>query len=106
MKIEIYTDSSQELIDEIFNASREETIKTWIIRESKEGKAFLTHKPDQWVDKALFGFINNKDKLIIHLTWWSNNVPTEDIKGYYMGRFTEVLLVNFSDKYGKFEIEK
>ena len=29
-----------------------------------------------------------------------------DFKGYYMGRITEVLLVNFSDKYGKFEIEK
>ena len=106
MQIKLYTDSSQALSSGIFNAIENETIKTWVVRKDKDGTKYLTHKPEQWYDKALFGFKAETDKLVILLTWWEGKEPTEDIKGYYVGRITEILLVNFSDKFGKFEIIK
>ncbi|MFA7081410.1 MAG: hypothetical protein WC135_02245 [Bacteroidales bacterium] len=105
MKIEIYTDFGQALIDKIFKYVEDDSAKTWEIREGKKNR-YLTHKPDQWYDKALFKFNNEKEKVIIELTWWKDKEPTEYIKGCYMGRLTELLLNNFSDKFGKFEIIK
>jgi hypothetical protein len=106
MQFNLSTVSGQALTNEIFDAVENETLKTWLVRESKTGTKYLTHKPDQWYDKALFVFKVKKDKLVILLTWLKGNEPAEDIKGYYMGRFTEILLVNFSDKFDKFEIIK
>ena len=106
MQIELYTDSAQALINEILTAVEKETIKTWVVKEDAKGTKYLTHKPEQWYDKALFGFNAKTDKLIISLSWWKGKEPTEDIKGYYMGRLTEVLLVNFSDKFDEFYIIK
>lgn len=107
MRIEIYTKSGENLIKQIFSAVEKESIKTWVIRTDRQEKKYLTHKPEQWCDKALFGMRATDDKVIISLYWWdSHNEPTEEIKGYYMGRFTELLLVNFRDKFTKFEIIK
>ena len=77
-----------------------------MIRKDANDSLFLTHKPEQWIDKALIGFRTEKDKLFIFLTWWKDKEPTKEIKGYYVGRMTEILLVHFSDMYEKFEIEK
>lgn len=106
MRIILNTKSAQKLIDKIFKAIADETIKTWEVKTDKSGSKFLTHNPEQWIDKALFGFKTETDKLVIFLTWWKDKEPTEDVKGYYVGRITEILLVHFSDMYDKFEIEK
>lgn len=81
-----------------------ETLKTWIIRKDKEGYRYLTHKPEQWYDKALFNLIEKEDKLVFRFIWWKDKEPEEEIKGYYIGRITEMLLVRFSNYFGKFEI--
>ena len=106
MKIKLFTESAQTLTNAILNSVKDETVKTWEIKKDQNGDEFLTHNPEQWINKALFGFKSEKDKLIIYLTWWKDKEPTEDIKGYYVGRMTEILLVHFSEMYDKFEIEK
>lgn len=106
MKIKLFTESAKALAKDILNAVEDETIKTWVLKKDNNGSNFLTHKPEQWIDKALFGFKPETDKLVIFLTWWKDKEPTEDVKGYYVGRLTEILLVNFSNKFDKFEIEK
>ena len=105
MEIELFTRNGENLINQIFSVEKEK-VETWVIREAN-GKKYLTHKPEQWKDKALFGLSHDDEKVIIKLMRWDNKVePNEDIKGYYMGRFTELLLVNFKDKFDKFEIIK
>lgn len=107
MKIEIYTKQGESLIKQIFSAVENEDVKTWVIKKNKDGDKLLTHKPEQWCDKALFEMKATEDKVIISLCWWkTKGEPADDIKGYYIGRFTELLLVNFKDKFGKFEIIK
>lgn len=106
MKIELYTDKAQVLTNKIFKSVDDETIKTWISKTDTMGVKYLTHKPEQWEDKAVFVFEAEKFKLVITLLWLTGNEPTNDIKGYYMGRFTEILLVHFSNEFSKFEIIK
>jgi len=106
MNIKLFTESSEALTNAILNTVNDETIKTWEIKKDQNGAKFLTHKPEQWINKALFGFKSETDKLVLFLTWWKDNEPTEYVKGYYVGRMTEILLVHFSEMYDKFEIEK
>lgn len=107
MKIELYTKSGKKLIEEIFSAVEDEVLKTWAIRESKEKKKFLTHKPEQWYDKVIIGFTFTDEKVTINLHYWENmGEADEATKGYYIGRFTEALLVHFKNKFTKFEIIK
>lgn len=106
MKIEIYTKQGKDLIKQIFSAVENEDVKTWVIRTDNKGTKFLTHKPEQWYDKALFSMTTSDEKVAIQLTWWKDKEPTEDVKSYYVGRLTELLLVNFKNKFGKFEIVK
>lgn len=105
MQIEVQTKKSKELKTQILKVVEEEVVKTWVVRQSN-GRKFLTHKPEQWYDKVLIGFTEEEDKLIFSINWWENyGEPSKDIKGYYIGRLTELLIVNFSDKFNRFEIK-
>ena len=107
MKIELKTTSAQELKTQIFNSVKKETLKTWEIRTDKEGNQFLTHSPEQWADIALLKFIPKEDRLDIQIAWWQkNDEPSVEIKGYYIGRITEILLVHFATMFDEFEIKK
>lgn len=107
MKIVLKTTSAQELINQIFKSVKDETLKTWEIRKDKDGNEFLTHSPEQWADIALLKFIPQKDRLDVQFAWWQkNDEPTIEIKGYYIGRITEILLVHFANMYDEFEIIK
>ena len=107
MKIILKTTSAQGLINQIFKSVKDETLKTWEIRKDKDGNEFLTHSPEQWSDIALLKFIPQKDRLDIQFAWWQkNDEPTLEIKGYYIGRITEILLVHFANMFDEFEIIK
>jgi len=106
MKIKIPTKSAASLKKKIFEAVEDETLKTWVIRKSKEGNSYLTHKPEQWYDLALLSFLAKTDSLEINITHWTGKQSSKDIDGYYIGRFTEVLLVHFASYYDTFEVIK
>ena len=104
MKITIPTPKGAALKKKILEAVEDETLKTWEARGDQA--EHLTHKPEQWYDKVLLGFTVTKTALEIDTYWWKGNVPDEDVKGYYIGRFTEALLVHFRDDFETFTISK
>jgi len=65
----------------------------------------LTHNPEQWLKKALLrpSTATNPNRLILTVTWYTNQEPTEYIKGLYIGRFTEELLEHYRKEYTKLE---
>jgi hypothetical protein len=67
MRIELFTMNGQNLINRIFSAVEKGTVKTWEIREDDQGERYLTHAPEQWRDKVLFGFKNTHDKVMINI---------------------------------------
>lgn len=107
MKIKIYGRQGERLIMQIFSAVENEEVKTWVVRKDKDGNKFLTHKPEQWYDKALLSMDAAEDGVTVGIRWWKSvEEPTDDIKGYYIDRFTELLLVNFKNQFEKLEIIK
>jgi hypothetical protein len=104
MKIIIPTQQAEVLKNKMFKSVEDEILKTWIIRKDADGKKYLTHKPDQWYDLALLAFTVKTNQLDISITWWNGKEPNEDIKGYYVGRFVEILLVHFKDAFTTFTV--
>jgi hypothetical protein len=106
MKILIQTNSPDQLRSIIFKNVEDEKIKTWIIRKDSSGNRFLTHKPEQWYDLALIGFDATSNQLEARITWWKDKEPSEDVKGYYLGRFVEILMVHFNRYFNNITITK
>lgn len=104
MEILAVTDSPQILLNAIIKGVVDKNLKTWVIVKDYSGEEFLTHTPGQWFEKALLDFSIIIGGLVIKVTWYDNQEPTEDIKGYYIGRFTEVLMVHFKNLFINLEI--
>lgn len=106
MRIEIQTQDPFSLLEKIKKDIATEKIKTWSIVLDAEKKEYLTHKPDQWFKKALLrpSTATIPQRLILTVTWFSNSIPSEYIKGLYVGRFTEELLEHYRRDFSKLEI--
>jgi hypothetical protein len=104
MKIEALTDNPQQLIAAIEKALKEGDLKTWKRVANSSGETLYTHTPEQWVDKVLLKPSALRDRARFTINWWSNrDEPTVEIKGYVIGRFTEVLMVHFRNYFSKLE---
>ena len=106
MRIEVITTiSPAALWTKIKKDITDENIKTWSVVKNNANNEYLTHNPPQWIDKALIKptFETKPERLILTITWWKGKVPTEYIKGFYVGRFTEVLLEHYRSDYNKLE---
>ena len=106
MKIIIQTQTGESFINKIFKYVEDENLKTWLVRNDRDGNKYLTHKPEQWYDLALIGFTIKQNQLEVNLNWWKDKEPTEDVKGYYFGRFIEILLVHFKNDFNDFTVNK
>lgn len=105
MIITIPTTKGEALKKKIFDAVEDGTLETWVTRTGEKA-VYLTHKPAQWYDRVILKFTTNDKALIIETDWWKGNLPDEDIKGYYIGRFCEVLLAHFRIDFSTFTVSK
>ena len=106
MKIKIPTKEAGILKEEIFNAVKDQTLKTWVITVGESGNSYLTHKPDQWYDEAILKFSATNEELQINVDHWKGKPHNLAVDRYYLGRFIEVLLVHFSSYFETFEVHK
>ena len=96
MRIEAMTDSPQLLLNAINKAIKDDDLKTWKKLVNNKNEDLYTHTPTQWNEKAMPKPYIHKDKIKFVISWWSKDgEPTEEVKGYILGRFTEVLMVHF-----------
>ena len=105
MKIEIYTADAAKLKAKILNDARENKLATWKCTSGKSD-VFLTHTPDQWVDKVILQFLPSDDNNVLFVTpcYWNNKPePSYEEKGTIMGRFAERLWIQYRDYYTSFE---
>jgi hypothetical protein len=103
MKIEAITINPAALLNDISEAIKDEKLKTWAIVDDTQGNKYFTHVPEQWYKKVIIKPSINDDRLILSMYWYNSNIPDEATKGYYLGRFTEVLMVHFSSHFTKLE---
>lgn len=96
MKIEALTASPAQMVAAIDKAISEGGLQTWKMVKDADGKPLYTHTPQQWSEKALIDREVKQDRVFFTITYWNGKPePSMDDKGYYFGRFTEVLLVHF-----------
>lgn len=105
MRIEIHTSNATALWNKIKKDIDNDVLKTWSIVKNADKEDFLTHKPTQWFNKALLKptITTNPTRLILTVNWFTNSVPDEYTKGFYIGRFTEVLLEHYRASFSKLE---
>ena len=98
MRIEAITEEPQKLINAINKAIKDEDLKTWTKIVDKKDEILYSHLPQQWNEKAMLKPNIQKDKVRFSMVWWDKNEqPTDETKGYILGRFTEVLMVHFKN---------
>lgn len=105
MDIDALTNSPQQLVDAINKAIKDGNLKTWERVENDKNETLYSHTPEQWSEKAMLKPSVYKDKTTFKISWWSKNgEPTTDVKGYILGRFTEILMAHFRKYFTKLEI--
>lgn len=106
MEYQIHVNEASKVIREIFDVVRkgidpeDKKIKTWSRKLTGEGEQVLIHTTDQW---EIIGCIslspNSTNDVIIAKFYYWDSYPKEKRNGdeekYYLGRFTELMLVHF-----------
>ena len=105
MKIIAYTNTPDALKKAIDKKISSNETKTWEIVFNKKNEALYSHSPEQWKEKAMLKPYIHENILEFRISWWNKNEePNEETKGYILGRFVEILIVHFKEKFTHLEI--
>lgn len=105
MKIVIRTNNAKALKLKILKDAKEGNLSTWEHRSNSEDQ-FITHHPEQWVDKVILVFKlsdDNKELEVIPSYWKGHDVPTADDYGTILGRFAERLWIQYRGDWSSLE---
>jgi hypothetical protein len=105
MKIIAYTNTPNALKNAIDKKINDKELKTWEIVKSDKKEVLYSHIPEQWREKAMPKPEIFKNKVEFNIRWWDDKKPEESTKGYILGRFVEILMVHFRDKFTHLEIK-
>lgn len=104
MHIDAITTNPAALQAAVDKAIKEGKLKTWRKLLNSKGETLYSHIPDQWDERAMPKPLISKEKLRFKIVWYSKNEePNQATKGYITGRFSEILLVHFSDYFTRLE---
>lgn len=104
MKITIHTTNAKNLKSKILKDAKDGSLTTWEHRSNKEDQ-FITHSPEQWIDKVLLVFTpsnDNKSLEVVPSYWKNHNKPTPNDYGTILGRFAERLWIQYRDDISSF----
>ncbi len=95
MKIIVHTQNAETLFNSIRSKIEKKELKTWEIKKNTKDEILYNHTPEQWSNAVLIKPLSHEKGLEMKVLWWDDNEPNEAIKGYVLGRFTEILMVHF-----------
>lgn len=95
MAIAAFTRDPAALLSSIKKAIDDKKVETW--KYDKDGDLF--HTPEQWRGKAWLRPIVQQGMLVLGLVGQQNVQMSKLIYGVYHGRFIEMLLTHFDDKF-------
>lgn len=106
MKIIAFTNQPTALKNSINKKINDNELKTWEIVKNNENEVLYSHTPDQWKEKAMPKPYIYDNRVVFIIKWWNQNEdPDEATKGYILGRFVEILMVHFREKFTHLEIK-
>ncbi len=105
MKIIAYTDNPTTLKNTIDKKINDNELKTWKIVKNDKKEVLYSHTPEQWNEKAMPKPLMYDNRIEFEIRCWKDAAPDEATKGYILGRFVEILMVHFSNKFTHLEIK-
>lgn len=106
MKLLFKTSTSEELKSDIISLIENKALKTWEIYRKKNSKGEslkrLKHK-DQWNGYIRLTSDIKKEGLLVEVFGMEKTVDVKDFEGYYLGRFCEIIFVNFPNEFNIIE---
>jgi hypothetical protein len=100
MKLLFKTINPTKLKADIFKLIEDEELKTWALVESDNVK-YIKHIK-QWGEKGVIKMevdSTNHQLIVKVLKFNSTNEEVKDFEGYYLGRFCEIIFVNFFNNF-------
>jgi len=100
MKLHFKTTNPNKLKSDILKSIEEKDLETWQISESDNTK-YIKHTK-QWGDKGVIRMIADitNNQLTVEVLKFKNTVEAvKDFEGYYLGRFCEIIFVNFQNNF-------
>ena len=88
-------ESPEALLKEIKATVKTPTVETWSIDSDGD----FTHLPSQWKHKGWFRPRIDGNDLVFRFLGNKNEVTSKEVYGVYHGRFIEMLLNHFDDKF-------
>lgn len=116
MKIVLSCNDAEALKKAIIKAAEDDTLRTWSTKRTGDGDKVLIHSTNshQWETEGIIVLEplkapNFQTAVILEasVSYWNGNPkPTFEQQAYLIGRFTEILLAHFRNKFSDFRIEK
>ena len=123
MEYKIYCKNAKSLINTIFGCFKKKdedrkrvkidpqgvAIDTWAFKNTDEGEEVLIHTTQQWDKKGCISLTESEDNDYVQVSfyYWSSFKKEKwngDEDKYYLGRFTELILVHFYPQIDSVEI--
>lgn len=104
MKLFFKTSNPEALKADIQKLIEDNKLRTWTVHESENVK-YLKHT-QQWGDKGVIGLtVDTAKKAMTAEVLKFKNVQADvkDFEGYYLGRFCEIIFVNFPGRFTSIE---
>jgi hypothetical protein len=99
MAVTVYTDDPKHLLSELKKAIQEKKIVTWRVDEDGD----FTHEPEQWRYKAWLRPSIRDGKLVFTTIKRKDEKTSRLVYAIYHGRFIEMLLTHFDEKFERAE---
>lgn len=101
------TTNASTLRSDILKLINNKDLKTWTIYEEHTNYVRIKHT-DQWGDKGVINMTINatNNQLIVKVQKFdTTKEEVKDFEGYYLGRFCEVIFVNFPSRFSSINKE-
>jgi hypothetical protein len=95
MSVTAYTDNPKQLLRAIKQAIDDNVVQTW----SYDADGDFTHIPEQWKNEAWLRPTIHSDRIVFNIINPRGKNITRTIYAVYHGRFTEMLLTHFDEKF-------
>ena len=95
MAVKAICSNPEKVLNEIKAAIRAGTVETWELDTDWD----LTHSPEQWKNQAWFRPSVQTGQLVFMIIGKESEAMSTEMYAVYHGRFIEMLLAHFDDKF-------
>lgn len=107
MVLKFYTENPLQLENDIMQLVESGKLRTWEVQEGVMRDKYLIHTPIQWRGKGAIELCSADDEentyLEVNVIVANEGDEANRDRGYFLGRFCELMFVNFNNRFSVIE---